>query len=462
MNPEFLSQRITLLGLGIFSGGAGAARFFAMRGAEVTVTDRKTAGELQSSIDTLSAWPAIRYVLGTHRDEDITTADLVVVSPAIPDRNPFVQLAQQLGIPLTTEINLVFERCPAPIIGITGSNGKTTTTSLTGALLEAQDARVLVGGNIGRSILNDLDETVPDTPVVLELSSFQLHRLSWTASSPHIAVITNITPNHLDWHETYAAYVHAKQHIVRYQNQDDLAILNADDEAIRSWGPLCPGRVFWFSIDRPVEIGCFLRDGHIIYRDETNEQRVCPVEMLRLPGRHNLSNALAAVTVACVCGLPAALIQQVVADFRGVAHRLEGVAKKGGVGYYNDSACTTPTSTIIALQAFDRALVLIAGGSDKGTPFDEMAAEIVQHTRAVVLIGDTAEAIEHAIRQQPVSPPVIVHAVSMEDAVARSAELARSGDVVVLSPACASFGMFTNFEDRGRQFKAAVEGLHPV
>lgn len=455
----WMGERITILGLGVFSGGVGAARFFAARGAEVTVTDQKTEDTLRSSIDALSKWPTIRYVLGEHRDEDITSADLVVVSPAISDNNPYIHLAQEHGIPLTTEMNLVFERCPAPIIGITGSNGKTTTTSLIGALLQAHDDRTLVGGNIGRSILNDLGKTPKSTRVVLELSSFQLQRLDWTARSPHIAVVTNLSPNHLDWHGTYVAYESAKQHIVRYQQADDIAILNADDESIRSWAPDCPGRVLWFSIDRPVEEGCFVRDGHIVYRNEAKERRVCPVDALPLPGRHNLSNTLAAVTVACICEIPASLIQKIVTDFNGVAHRLEWVAEVDGVKYYNDSACTTPASTIVALQAFDTSVVLIAGGYDKGVPFDEMAAEIGQHARAVVLIGDTAEAIETAISKQPVTSLIIDRASSMEEAVAHSTDLAQSGDVVVLSPACASYDMFTNFEARGLRFKVAVAKL---
>lgn len=453
-----LEPRVTILGLGLFSGGVASARYFSEQGAAVTVTDTKTADELRPSIDALADRP-IRYVLGEHRDEDITGADLIVVSPAVPPDNGCIHLAQEHSIPLTTEMNLVFEHCPAPIIGITGSNGKTTTTSLIGTLLKAHDDRTLVGGNIGRSVLNDLADTSSDTRVVLELSSFQLQRLAWIARSPHIAVVTNLSPNHLDWHGDYEAYKTAKQHILRYQHKEDIAVLNADDEAVSEWAGLCAGRVFMFSVERPVEAGCFVQGGYVLFRDETGDRRICPVDTLRLPGRHNLANALAAITVACLCDLPPSLIEDAVAAFNGVPHRLEWVGEINTVACYNDSACTTPDSTIIALKAFDTPVVLIAGGSDKGAAYDAMAEEIIRRTRAVVLIGDTADAIEAAVRARSGSPPTIARAASMPEAVARSTALTRPGDVIVLSPGCASFGLFNNFEDRGAQFKAAVEAF---
>jgi UDP-N-acetylmuramoylalanine--D-glutamate ligase len=455
----YAGQRVTILGLGLFSGGVSTARFFASGGARVTVTDLKPAGALQASIAALEGLP-IRYVLGEHRAEDLLSADLVVVGPAVPDTSPYLRLARERGIPVTTEMNLVFERCRAPIIGVTGSNGKTTTTSLVGALCRAHDARAVVGGNIGRSVLNEIDATPPDTTVVLELSSFQLHRLAWIGRSPHMAVVTNLSPNHLDWHGTYEAYEAAKQQIVRYQTANDLAILNADDPRLCAWAPLCAGRVLWFSAESTVEAGGCIRDGRIVFRDGDRERVVCPVEAILIPGPHNRANVLAAVTAAAGHGLPLALIPPVIAGFRGVAHRLERVAERDGVRYYNDSASTTPESTIIALRAFDAPIILIAGGYDKGMSFDTLAGEAARRAKAVVLIGKTAEAIEEAIRKQPDGARLmVVRASSMEDAVDRCRALAAPGDVAVLSPGCASYDMFINFEDRGNQFKAAVERL---
>ena len=469
MSRDFTGCRVTILGLGVFSGGVGSARYFAARGATVTVTDLKPAEALRTSIDTLSPW-SIRYVLGEHREEDITGADLVVVGPAVRDDSPFLRLARERGIPLTTEINLVFENCKRPIIGITGSNGKTTTTRLAASLFRSVDPATLEGGNLGRSVLNDIDDQESASPVVLELSSFQLHRLAWIRRSPGVAVVTNLSPNHLDWHGTFDAYEEAKQHIVRYQSERDRVVLNADDERLRGWASLCPGRVTWFSMSRPVESGCYLRDGQVVYRDAEGEsdsrveRTVCPLDSLRLPGPHNQANLLAAVTVACLEGIPSPVIQSTVETFRGVEHRLEKVGDIGGVSYYNDSACTTPASTVTALRAFNKPVVLIAGGYDKGTAFDEMAAEIGRSSRAVVLIGATGGAIETAIKTairetRATDGPDIARAETLNDAVRQCAGLARPGDVVVLSPGCASYDMFTNFEERGQRFKAAVAAL---
>lgn len=500
MSRDFTGKRVTVLGLGVLSGGVASARYFAARGADVTVTDLQPEEALRKSIGALSPWP-VRYVLGEHREEDITGADLVVVGPAVKDDNPFLRLARDRGVTLTTEMNLVFETCRRPITGITGSNGKTTTTRLLGALYQAADPAVMVGGNIGRSVLNELEEEASDSPVILELSSFQLHRLAWILRSPAVAVVTNLSPNHLDWHGTFDAYERAKQHILHYQSPEDVAVLNADDERLRQWAPLCRGRVAWFSMEGPVETGCFVRDGQVVFRSasdvlgsagerdstgehnpgdepETSGERdsvveresaaervICPMDSLRLPGPHNRANMLAAVTAACLGGIPTAAIRSTVEAFRGVEHRLEEIAEIDGVGYYNDSACTTPASTVTALRAFDTPVVLIAGGYDKGTPFDSMASELVRRARAAVLIGATAEAIETSIGKvcaadsAVVKPPVIARADSLDEAVRQSAGLAHPGDVVVLSPGCASFDMFTNFEERGQRFKKAVAAL---
>lgn len=500
MSRDFTGKRVTVLGLGVLSGGVASARYFAARGADVTVTDLLPAEALRKSIDALSPWP-VRYVLGEHREEDVTGADLVVVGPAVKDDSPFLRLARDRGVPLTTEMNLVFETCRRPVVGVTGSNGKTTTTRLIGALYQAADPAVLVGGNIGRALLNELEEEASDSPVVLELSSFQLHRLAWIRRSPGMAVVTNLSPNHLDWHGTFDAYERAKRHIVHYQSPEDAAVLNADDERLRAWAALCPGRVAWFSMEGSVDTGCFVRDGQVVFREASGEagaagadsptsrrdpegergsagerkpasergsageRAICPVDSLRLPGPHNRANLLAAVTAACLGGIPPDIIRATVEAFRGVEHRLEEVAAIDGVGYYNDSACTTPASTVTALRAFDTPVVLIAGGYDKRTPFDLMAREAVRRARAVVLIGATADAIETAIGENGAAvsagaeSPVIARADTLDDAVRQSAGLARPGDVVVLSPGCASYDMFTNFEERGQRFKQAVAAL---
>lgn len=455
---DYAGRRVTILGLGLFSGGVGAARFFALHGAEVTVTDLKPEDKLRHSVDALRGLP-VRFVLGEHREADILNADLVVVNPAIKENNPYLTLARGHGIPITTEINLVFDRCRAPIIGVTGSNGKTTTTSLTGAIFQAHDARVLVGGNIGRSVLNDVDTVPADSAVVLELSSFQLKRLGWISKSPHIAVVTNLSPNHLDWHGTYGDYAASKQQIIAWQTPGDVAVLNGDDPTLAAWASRCRGRVFRFSLTQRVDRGAWVDGRTVVFRNEGRDEPVCAVEDIRIPGAHNLANALAAVTAARAYGIPASEIQRAVAGFQGVAHRLELVGELSGVRYYNDSAATTPESAIIALQAFDAPVVLIAGGYDKGAPFDAMAETAVRRAKAVVLIGATADKIERAIRShRRGEQPALIRCATLAGAVDQSRTLARPGDVVVLSPGCASYDMFTHFEERGNAFRKLVEG----
>ena len=449
-------MNVTILGLGLFSGGVAAARFFSGRGDRVTVTDLRDAETLRSSLDELQDVP-VRFVLERHREEDILGADLVVVSPAVKEDNVFLQLARDHGIRITTEINLVFERCPAPIIGITGSNGKTTTTSLLGAILKEHDPRTVVGGNIGKSILNELDAIPEDTIVTLELSSFQLKRLSWIDRSPHISIWTNLTPNHLDWHGSFEDYVASKQQVLLSHSWDDIAILNADDPLLRDRAQTCKGKVLLFSLAETVSEGAFLQGSEIIFRQKGHERAICGINDLRIPGPHNLANALAAITAACVCEVPSAVIQRAVMEFRGVPHRVEYVTERDGIRYYNDSACTTPESTITALRAFDAPIILIAGGYDKGVDFGHMADEIVRNARAVVLIGKTAEAIEQAIlRRRTGFIPDIVRCATMGAAITQSQALATKGDVVVLSPGCASYDMFENYEDRGNRFKELV------
>ncbi|MBI4553885.1 MAG: UDP-N-acetylmuramoyl-L-alanine--D-glutamate ligase, partial [Candidatus Latescibacteria bacterium] len=439
MLPTYPGQRVTIMGLGLFSGGVSTARFFAVAGATVTVTDLKPEAVLRRSMDDLRGLP-IRFVLGEHHEEDFIQTDLVVVSPAVNDDSPYLRLARQHGVPLTTEMNLVFERCPARIIGITGSNGKTTTTCLIGAILRAFDDRTRVGGNIGRSLLEEIDDVPPDTTVVLELSSFQLKRLAWIGRSPHVSAVTNLSPNHLDWHGTFEDYADSKQQIIRSQKEDDIAVLNADDARLRDWATVCRSQVFWFSLEREVERGACLRRNTVVFRHEGREEWVCDIRDLQIPGRHNVANVLAAVAAAAAYGVPARTILAAVTTFRGVAHRLEFVAELDGVRYYDDSACTTPESTIIALRALDAPIILIAGGYDKHVEFDELAAEIVQRTKAAVLIGKTAGRLEAVITQRRNGDsPAIVHCGSLKDAVDQSRALAQPGDVVVLSPACASY-----------------------
>ncbi|MCX7935195.1 MAG: UDP-N-acetylmuramoyl-L-alanine--D-glutamate ligase, partial [Planctomycetota bacterium] len=465
-------RRILIMGLGLFGGGVGAARFWSDLGAEVTVTDLRTAAELAPSLEALRG-TSCRFVLGEHREEDFRHCDLVVVNPAVRPDNRLLRLARSCGARITTEIGLVWRLATGPILAVTGTAGKSTTASLLGAMVKAFDPRTLVGGNLGGSLLPELKRHPPSAPIVLELSSFQLHYLKPQRIAPEVAVVTNLSPNHLDWHGTALRYYEDKRNIIRYQRADQWAILNAEDAALRQWAAEAPGRVIHVARSDPqTDDACFVSgmaagaeappaDGRIIIRLQGEERALAEISALRLPGPHNLLNALQAAAAAyAFCREPRAVMAGL-ASFSGLPHRLEEVATWRGIKFVNDSKATTPEATILALRAFAGAAVLIAGGSDKGSSFAELGAAIAQHARAVVLIGATAARIKADIlRAAPAAaPPIYEAGDDFEAAVRKAAEACPAGGVVLLSPACASFDMFANYEARGERFREIVQGM---
>ncbi|MFP4057069.1 MAG: UDP-N-acetylmuramoyl-L-alanine--D-glutamate ligase [Candidatus Brocadiia bacterium] len=455
---DFEGKRATVMGLGLLGGGVGVARFLARQGARVTVTDLKDEAALADSLARLEGLP-IAFHLGGHCTRDFTEADLVVVNPAVPDRSPFLAAARQAGVPLETEINLFFKLCPASVLGVTGSNGKSTTASLLAGLLEAGPRRVWLGGNIGRSLLEDLSDIEPDDLVVLELSSFQLQRLAATGLSPHLAVVLNCTPNHLDRHGTFAGYVRAKQPILANQGPGDRAVLNADCPTVAAWGHVGQGRKLFVSTRRRLPAGAWMEGDRARWCVGGSPRTLFRRQDVPLPGEHNLTNALAAASAAAWCGVVPEAIAPRLRQFRTLEHRLEKVRSLDGVDYYDDSKATTPEAATAALRAFDRPVVLIAGGSPKGLSFDALATAAVQRARAAVLIGQTAERLRHAIAAH--GELRVRMASDLADAVRQARALAQPGDVVLLSPGCASYDMFENFEQRGEEFKRLVMELEP-
>ncbi len=452
---QLADRRVTVMGLGRFGGGVGVAALLLEQGAAVTVTDLDTAENLADSITALGDGAALH--LGGHRPEDFTEADLIVVNPAVRPGNGFVELARGAGVPVTTEINLFFERCPARIIGVTGSVGKTTTVSMMGRALERPG--VWVGGNIGRSLVGEAGRMSAGDLVVLELSSAQLERLGPTGRAPAVSVVTNISPNHIDWHGTMASYVAAKRHIIANQSPGDTVVLNHDDPVLREWAADCAASVIPFSTAAEPAEGVFVRDGALVARLGGVETHVLDVADMRLPGAHNVANAAAAVAACAAVGADLAEVGRRLCAFEGAEHRLEFVLEVGGVRYYNDSKATTPESAVAALRAFDEPTVLILGGRDKGVEYDDLAAEAAG-CRAVVLVGEMADRLDALLAKR--APEVARgRANSFEDAVDAAASLARPGDVVLLSPACTSYDMFKNFEERGRLFKELVARLDP-
>jgi len=420
-------RRVTVVGLGRFGGGIGVTRWLCGLGAKVTVSDRADADELAQSVRQLDGCD-VRLHLGGHDLDDFLQADLLVVSPAIPPDIPPLKAAAEARIEQTTEINLFLERCRAPVIGITGSVGKSTTTAMTGDILARRFA-VHVGGNIGRSLLDELDSILPDHLAVLEMSSFQLEATGPIGVSPHVALVTNLAPNHLDRHGTMDAYARAKQNIFRFQNESDLLILNSADTALAGWPAMAPGRIAFFDpADVPFELGAI--------------------------GRHNQANAQAAWAVARQFDIDRETAADALRSFEALPHRLQLAASGSGVDYYNDSKCTTPGGAVVALEAFEpRKVVLIAGGYDKDVSFDELGAAIARRAKALVVLGDTAGKIaEAAEKSRGEELPEIHPADNLRAAVTTAASLASEGDVVLLSPACASYDMFVNYEQRGEQF----------
>jgi UDP-N-acetylmuramoylalanine--D-glutamate ligase len=450
----YAGQAVTVMGLGLFGGGVGAARYFARRGARVTVTDTKSARELAPSLKALRGLP-VRYHLGGHLRGDFTRADVVAVSPAVKPDSPFVALARKAGAVITSEMNLFMDLCPAPIVGVTGSNGKSTTTALAGAML-ARFTAARVAGNIGKSLLDEVESIGPEETIVLELSSFQLHALARLRKSPHVAVVTNISENHIDWHGSMRAYVGAKKNILRFQRPGDVAVLNADDPEVRTWGRLTPARAVWYSARRPRARGVFADGRELVFRLGRREERLDLAGRLRLRGRHNLANVLAAATAARVLGVPPAIIGEAIAAFQPLPHRLEAVGAVGGVLFINDSKATTPLAARAAIEAFDEPLVVIAGGYDKHVDPAAMVRALRRRAKAVVLVGQTAGALEAAIGRRG---PVVERAEGFADAVRRAAGLARRGDVVLLSTGHASWGMFDNYEKRGEAFRREARKL---
>jgi UDP-N-acetylmuramoylalanine--D-glutamate ligase len=450
--------RVTIMGLGLFGGGVGAARFWANLGSRVTVTDLRGREELEPSLRKLEGL-GCTFVLGGHRQEDFIHADLVVVNPAVKPDNRFVTLAREHGAKITTEVGTLLRLVHGPLFAVTGSNGKSTTTALLGAVMQRAEPATLVGGNIGGSLLDAVREHRPSAPVVLELSSFQLHYLREQRRSPNIAVITNLSPNHLDWHRSLEAYYDDKRTILRYQFPEDAAVLNAADPILRSWADTCRQRVCLFSVEEPDwPNAVFVRDGTVVVRLGGLEKDAFPVEALGLPGRHNLENALAATGAAYLYLHSTSFFEEAFASFRGLPDRIELVGEKRGIRFFNDSIATTPEAAIAALQALEGPIVLIAGGYDKGADFGELGRVIAERAEASVLLGETAEAIREAVRDAG-QGAAVVRVESFEDALERAVELCPRGGAVLLSPGCASYGLFRNYQERGERFRALVAEL---
>ncbi|MFQ5422926.1 MAG: UDP-N-acetylmuramoyl-L-alanine--D-glutamate ligase [Phycisphaerae bacterium] len=463
---SFRDKHILVMGLGRFGGGIGVTRWLCEQEAHVRVTDLASERDLSESVAALHGLD-VAFRLGGHDEADLRDCDLLVVNPAVnKSASLFFQAAVRRGIPWTSEMNLFLERCPAKMVGITGTVGKSTTTAMLGAILEAASGlpersfgRVWLGGNIGRSLLLDLDAMRPDDVVVLELSSFQLEDAAAVRRSPGIALITNVGDNHLDRHGTMRAYAAAKANIYRFQRSGDAVAVPLE--------PGLPPELDDVDGRRPIHRFGVAPTGRSLHIEstvaETPDVRVYDDVVLAVPGRHNLLNAAAALTLAGVLGVDETRALGALAAFRGLPHRLQFVAEHEGVAYYNDSKATTPAAAVTAMAAFDRPVVMIVGGSDKGVSFRTLAETLVGGAKAVVCLGATRDRIGAALRaaadsRGPADTPETVCVDDFAAAVEAARRLARPGDIVLLSPACASFDMFRNYEERGDTFHSIVCG----
>ncbi|MGA2421121.1 MAG: UDP-N-acetylmuramoyl-L-alanine--D-glutamate ligase [Candidatus Acidiferrum sp.] len=446
---ELKGQR--LLAVGLARTGVATALFCAARGAQVTATDARPENELRETVNKLRA-AGVRCELGAHADDLFLGQDLIVPSPGVPADMPQLLAARKAGVTIWSEIELAFRFLSGKLIGITGSNGKTTTTSLVEHLLRNAGYPTILAGNIGTPLISAVEASNDDSVTVAELSSFQLELTE--TFRPNIAVFLNLTPDHLDRHHTMDAYGAAKARIFANQTERDMAVLSADDAATT---PYAPGRpqVYWFSRRQRVAQGAFVKDGQIVVRSDGEEQAILRVAEIPLAGAHNLENVLAAVATAKLAGADAGKIAGAVKTFAGVEHRLEFVAEIGGVRYYNDSKATNVDATQKALEAFPGRVIVILGGKDKDSDYKTLRKNLSARAILALLIGSAAEKIAGHIA----GSVKVERAGTLQHALEFAEHEARSGDIVLLAPACASFDQFENYEHRGRVFKELVHKL---
>src|SRR5690242_19830336 len=459
MKPAFDLRGKRVLVVGLARTGVAASLFCSARGARVTATDRKNEHELAETAVLLRA-AGVSLALGGHEQASLREQDLLVVSPGIPVNAPLLEDARKLGIPVWSEVELAWRFLRGKLIAITGSNGKTTTTSLVAHILKTSAIPTLVGGNIGVPLLSLVDSSSDATVTVAEISSFQLENVE--EFRPEVGVLLNLTPDHLDRHASFEEYAGAKMRMFENQSERDAAILNADDPEVTRRMPNGP-RVYWFSRKKRVTAGAFLLEEQIVFRAGGDETQLLRRSDITLRGEHNLENVLAACSAAFLVGAPMAGIAEGVRSFAGVEHRLEFVGNVAGVQYYNDSKATNVDAALKAIEAFPKPqpssekgrLIVILGGKDKGSPYTPLREPLAARARDVLLIGAAAEKIAADLE----GVTLLERAGTLDRAVQIAKDRAKAGDIVLLAPACASFDQFENYEQRGRIFKDLVAKL---
>jgi len=476
---EFKDKKITVMGIGLHGGGIGVIKFLVSQGAKVLATDMRTADELKESLKKLEGLE-VEFVLGEHRLENFTDTDMIIKNPGVPEDSEFLKAAREKKIPVESDIGIFMELCPAPIIGITGTKGKSTTSTLLAKMLAKEFPNVILAGNIRSSVLEKLPEITKSTIVVLELSSWQLADAKNHKISPYVAVMTNILEDHLNRYSSFESYVEDKKLIFKFQKDKDYLFLNYTDPRLKEMAKEATSRIYFYSTDgeallkeelpslnQKARLGAYVKGNKIYYGAAQDE--ICYVKDVKLVGRHNLANVLAAVSVADLYNIPREKIKEAIKEFAGIEGRLQLIRAVNGVKYVNDTTATTPDAAIAAIEGVwehyfenkkmtrgaedNRHIILIAGGSDKNLDFKELGHQIAQKVKRVILLeGQGTIKLEEAIAGRV---PVKTVA-NMQQAVDAASKIAQNGDVVLLSPGCASFGLFEHEFDRGNKFNEAV------
>ena len=473
---DFKDKRITVMGIGLHGGGVGVIKFLAAQGAKVLATDLQKKEELTVSLKALTGLDNIEYVLGEHHLKDFTGADMIIKNPGVPADSKYLAAAKENNVPIDSDIGIFFELCPAPIIGVTGTKGKSTTAALLAYVLSQRYPQVILAGNIRQSVLEKLPEITKDTLVVIELSSWQLADAQNHKKSPYVAVITNIKQDHLNHYGNFQNYIKDKKLIFKFQSEKDYVFLNYDDHLLKNVSHEITSRIYFYStngdalihaelpaINQKARMGSYIKNKKIYYG--AAQELIADVKDVKLIGRHNLSNVLAAISVADLYNVPPEIIKTALRNFKSLPGRLQFIDKINDVKYINDTTGTAPDAAIAAIETINeefpgkdkkKHIILIAGGADKNLDFAELGKTISDHAKAVVLFEGTASL---KLAKEIDSETELKQAKNMQKAVELAKGLAEPGDVVLLSPGCASFGLFQHEFDRGRQFNEAVMKL---
>jgi len=462
---DLKDKRITIMGLGLNQGGLGVTRFLAKAGAKILVTDLRTKEELEPSLEKLKDFD-IKYILGRHREEDFINTDMIIQNPAVPHNSKYLKIARTHGIPIETDLGLFLQLCPSKnIIAVAGTKGKSTVSQLTYNIFKEAQKDTILAGNIGISVLDILEKINPQTWIILEISTWQMEGIKDRKFRPQTAVLTNILPDHLDRYLNYKEYIRSEKLIFKHQKPNDNLIVNYDNEETNQVNKETNSKIYWFSAKEKIEPGCYLENNKLIFQSGKYKTTFAKMSDLLLPGLHNLENILAASTVGFIHNIPGNIILKALKNFPGVPYRLEFIGKFRGIEFYNDTCATTPEATLAALESFtEQSIILFLGGKDKKLNYENFAKAIGQNKKVkkIILLQhpayDASQKILSALKKY-LDSEKIIQTSNLKVAIEISLQHTQPNDLVLLSPAAASFGMFENEFDRGDQFNKIVKNL---